>query len=180
MFAYFIDTDKKRLGVFSGKPCDDTINLLGVQEFSEEDIELSEVDNGYYIKGYAPKFTSKEIEEQALAQAKTERSAAVASITVTVDGMVFDGDETAQERMARTVTAATATGASMDDVTTWVLHDNTVATPTIRQLATALRRAGEAQTALWTGPYKRVKKVKKDPQAEVPTGGTGGTGYSVS
>jgi hypothetical protein len=68
--------------------------------------------------------------------------------------MVFDGDEVAQERMARTVTAATATGASMDDTTVWVLHDNTVATPTIRQLATALRMAGEAQTALWTVPYQ--------------------------
>jgi biopolymer transport protein ExbD len=89
-----------------------------------------------------------------LATAKATRAAAVASITVEVDGMVFDGDEVAQERMARTVTAATATGASMDDTTVWVLHDNTVATPTIRQLATALRMAGEAQTALWTKPYE--------------------------
>jgi hypothetical protein len=67
---------------------------------------------------------------------------------------VFDGDEKAQERMARTVTAATATGASMDDTTTWILHDNTVAQVTVRQLATALRMAGEAQTALWTVPYQ--------------------------
>lgn len=86
--------------------------------------------------------------------AKSTRTEAVAAITVEVDGMVFDGDETAQERMARTVTAATATGASMDDTTVWVLHDNTVAQPTIRQLATALRMAGEAQTALWTVPYE--------------------------
>ena len=78
----------------------------------------------------------------------------VAAITVTVDGMVFDGDEVSQERLARTVTAATATGASMDDTTTWVLHDNTVEQVTIRQLATALRLAGEAQTALWTKPYE--------------------------
>lgn len=85
--------------------------------------------------------------------AKSTRTEAVAAITVEVDGMVFDGDETAQERMARTVTAATATGASMDDTTVWVLHDNTVATPTIRQLATALRMAGEEQTRLWTVPY---------------------------
>lgn len=95
-----------------------------------------------------------ERESQALAEAKATRAAAVAAITVTVDGMVFDGDEVAQERMARTVTAATATGASMDDTTVWVLHDNTVAQPTIRQLATALRLAGEAQTALWTKPYE--------------------------
>lgn len=91
--------------------------------------------------------------EELLAKAKAERAAAVAAITVEVDGMVFDGDEKAQERMARTVTAATATGASMDDTTTWVLHDNTVAQVSVKQLATALRKAGEAQTALWVVPY---------------------------
>lgn len=101
-----------------------------------------------------PEPTPEELAAQALAEAKATRAAAVAALTVEVDGMVFDGDETAQERMARTVTAATATGASMDDVTTWVLHDNTVAQVSIRQLATALRLAGEAQTALWTMPYE--------------------------
>lgn len=100
-----------------------------------------------------PEPTAEELAELALELAKAERAAAVAAITVEVDGMTFDGDEKAQERMARTVTAATATGASMDDTTVWVLHDNTVAQVTVRQLATALRLAGEAQTALWTVPY---------------------------
>ena len=101
---------------------------------------------------YVP--TQEELAEQALAKAKAKRAEAVAALTVTVDGMVFDGDEKAQERMARTVTAATATGASMDDTTMWVLHDNTVAQVTVRQLATALRLAGEEQTRLWTVPYE--------------------------
>lgn len=101
-----------------------------------------------------PEPTPAELAALALEQAKAERAAAVAAITVEVDGMVFDGDETAQERMSRTVTAATATGASMDDTTTWVLHDNTVAQVTIRQLATALCMAGKAQTALWVKPYQ--------------------------
>ena len=90
---------------------------------------------------------------EIVAIAKAERAAAVAALTVEVDGMIFDGDEKAQERMSRTITAATATEASMDATTTWVLHDNTVATVTIMQLATALRLAGEAQTALWIIPY---------------------------
>lgn len=112
-------------------------------------------DKGEYYEVVAlPEPTEEELAAAKLAQAKAARAAAVAAITVTVDGMTFDGDEKAQERMARTVTAATATGASMDDTTVWVLHDNTVATPTIRQLATALRLAGEAQTALWTKPYE--------------------------
>ena len=95
-----------------------------------------------------------EIYTTPLDKAKAERARAVAALTVEVDGMVFDGDEKAQERMARTVTAATATGASMSDTTTWVLHDDTVAQVTIRQLATALRLAGEEQTRLWTVPYE--------------------------
>lgn len=115
-------------------------------------MELGKLPEGAMLK--APEKPAEVLAEEELAKAKAERAAAVAAITVEVDGMVFDGDETAQERMARTVTAATATGASMDDTTVWVLHDNTVATPTIRQLATALRMAGEAQTALWTKPYE--------------------------
>ena len=107
----------------------------------------------------APEKPAEVLAEEELAKAKTERAAAVAALTVEVDGMLFDGDEKAQERMARTVTAATATGEGMDATTTWVLHDNTVATVTIRQLASALRMAGEAQTALWTIPYTTNKNT---------------------
>ena len=42
----------------------------------------------------------------AVQEWKTSRATAVESITVEVDGMVFDGDETSQTRMARAVTAA--------------------------------------------------------------------------
>ena len=91
-----------------------------------------------------------------LAQAKAERADAVSKITVTVDGMVFDGDETSQERMSRTITAAVATGEEMTATTTWVLADNTVAQVSMQQLAQALRLAGEKQTELWTVPYEDV------------------------
>lgn len=116
---------------------------------------LRPYENGSFI---IEQFLSEdEIIAKFLVQAKAERAAAVSAITVTVDGLVFDGDETAQDRMARTITAATATGASMTDTTTWVLHDNTVAQVSIQQLATALRLAGEAQTALWTVPYESAE-----------------------
>ena len=98
--------------------------------------------------------TAEEIADEELAQAKAERASAVSKITVTVDGMVFDGDETSQERMSRTITAAVATGEPMTATTTWVLADNTIAQPSIQQLAQALRAAGEQQTALWTVPYE--------------------------
>ncbi|MBR5184887.1 MAG: DUF4376 domain-containing protein [Akkermansia sp.] len=97
-----------------------------------------------------PEPTAEELAAQALEQAKAERAAAVAAITVTVDGMVFDGDEKAQERMARAVLMAE----SPEEQTEWVLHDNTVALVTADQLKRACRAAGKAQTALWTVPYE--------------------------
>jgi len=71
-------------------------------------------------------------------------STAVRDIVVTVDNMVFDGDEISQGRMARAVTAS-----SPGDTSQWKLNDNTVATVTHEQLRAALKLAGDAQTALW-------------------------------
>ena len=93
--------------------------------------------------------------EELLAQAKYERAKAVAAIKVTVDNMVFDGDETSQSRMARALTAAEA---AKQDSTVWVLADNAVATVTKAQLAQALARSMEEMAKLWTAPYE-AKKV---------------------
>lgn len=114
--------------------------------------ELGPLPEGAMLE--APAKTDEELAAEELAAAKAERSAAVSKITVTVDGMVFDGDEVSQERMSRTITAAVATGEDMSATTTWVLADNTIAQPSIQQLAQALRAAGEQQTALWTAPYQ--------------------------
>lgn len=102
-----------------------------------------------------PEPTPEEIEAQELAEAKAERAEAVSKIIVDVDGMKFDGDETAQTRMGRTISAAMALGVDLNtEKRTWVLADNTVAEPTIAQLAQALKLAGDEQTRLWTVPYQ--------------------------
>ena len=105
-----------------------------------------------------PEPTPEEIAERekakALAQAKKERADAVSKLTVTVDGMVFDADETSQNRMSRVVAGAQALGIDQSTTQVWVLADNTVAQPTVAQLAQALKLAGEAQSALWTVPYQ--------------------------
>ena len=102
-----------------------------------------------------PAPTAEELALQALNKAKGDRALAVSEIIVTVDGMAFDGNEEAQNRVARTITAAQALGVDLStELRTWVLADNTVAQVTVEQLAKALRLAGDAQTALWTVPYE--------------------------
>lgn len=114
--------------------------------------ELGPLPEGALLE--APAKTDEDVAAEELVQAKAKRADAVSKITVTVDGMVFDGDEISQERMARTITAAVATGEDMTATTTWVLADNTIAHVSMQQLAQALRAAGEAQTELWTIPYQ--------------------------
>lgn len=127
--------------------------------FSAEDTgigaEIWANRDSYQIADYvAIPMTEEEKQAQALAQAKKERAEAVSKLTVTVDGMVFDADETSQNRMSRVVAGAQALGIAQSTTQVWVLADNTVATPTVKQLAQALKLAGEAQTALWTVPYQ--------------------------
>lgn len=97
----------------------------------------------------APEPTEEEKQAQALADAKRDRANAVARLTVEVDGMVFDADETSQARMS--VAASSMTD---EDTNVWVLHDNSVVQVTKAQLLQACRLARIAQSALWTKPYE--------------------------
>lgn len=95
--------------------------------------------------------TPEEVEALAAQAAADARAAFVASrtelvaqIKVTVDDMVFDGDETSQTRMARALIGL-ADGESI----VWVLANNAPVQVTKVQLREALRLAGQAQAALW-------------------------------
>ena len=90
---------------------------------------------------------------QDLIARKAERQSAIDTLTVTVDDMVFDGDETSQTRMARAIVVMQA---SSIPTISWVLHDNTVATVTVTQLTQALAAAGAEQARLWVLPYEAV------------------------
>lgn len=86
-----------------------------------------------------------EAPQRAYEQAKRERTAQVAQITVTTtSGKTFDGDEESQNRMARVVAVGSA-----GETTNWKLSDNTWVLVTYEELSEALRLAGEAQTAIW-------------------------------
>ena len=93
--------------------------------------------------------TQEEKDAQALEQAKVERADAVGKITVEVDGMIFDGNEVSQQRIARCVMVLND-GESIS----WVLADNSVAPVTKEQLKKVLSLAVIKQSELWVVPYK--------------------------
>lgn len=117
--------------------------------FIEADVEESE-KGGWYRKGSAPKFSDEEVAMKQLVTAKAEREDYVSKIVVEVDGMLFDGDETSQDRMARSIIAL-----DLGEKVQWVLADNTIKMVTRAQLREALRKAGKAQTAIWSDPYTK-------------------------
>ena len=121
-----------------------------------ENVPLEETQENYQ-KWVAPFVTLYERvrPDKELEQAKAERTEAVKAIKVKVDGMMFDGDEVAQSRMTRAITAAETAGLTQ---TTWVLADNTVATVTKEQLKQALSKAMLMMSDLWTAPYKDQKE----------------------
>ena len=127
-------------------------------KYTIEEIDPDEAGNRRFQLVAVSEPTEEEKAAMALAQAKAERAEAVSKIVVEVDGMKFDGDEVAQDRMARTVSIAVAEGYDLDTTKrTWVLADNTVAEVTVRQLAKACELAGNKQTELWTVPYESAE-----------------------
>ena len=76
-----------------------------------------------------------EIELQVKADLKSAKGLALNSITVTVNGNTFDGNETARGNMTSAVLSAEVIGKSED---TWKLADNTSAVITISELKEAL------------------------------------------
>ncbi|MBW3514981.1 DUF4376 domain-containing protein [Shewanella sp. NKUCC01_JLK] len=80
-------------------------------------------------------------------QFRTQRSAAVNSITVEVDGLVFDGDEQSQRRMLAAIHASEDAGI---ESTIWRLADNTEAAVTVEQIRQAHSLAIIEQGKLWT------------------------------
>lgn len=97
-----------------------------------------------------PEKTPEEVAKYNISISKKVRDAKVASLSVDVDGMVFDGDETAQTRMLNAVRGLELSG---DRVVNWVLADNTVRSVTIEQLKRAFSKANKQTRDCWATPY---------------------------
>lgn len=122
---------------------------------NENDARIISVGDFYEVVA-SPEPTAEEKQAQALTQAKQERAEEVSKITVEVDGLIFDGDEDSQTRMARTITASQALGLPEDSTISWAMADtnaNKVEQVTIAQLSKALYLAGCKQSELWCKPY---------------------------
>lgn len=78
---------------------------------------------------------------------RVQRSAAVNSITVDVDGLVFDGDEQSQRRMLAAIHVAEE---GVITQTIWRMADNSEQVVTLDQLKEAHSKAIIAQGKLWT------------------------------
>ena len=78
--------------------------------------------------------------------AKANRQFLVDNCLVTIDAMVFNGDEISQGRMARAILALQAASQTS---TMWVLANNVPTTITVSQLQRALIAAGQYQTSVW-------------------------------
>ena len=64
----------------------------------------------------------------------------------TSSNKTFDGNEVAQDRMARAINIANITG---DTETQWKLADNTIVTVTLDELKEALNLAGKKMSEIW-------------------------------
>lgn len=111
-------------------------------------LELGSLPDGASLT--RPEKTEEELAIEKMTNAKTERANYVSKIIVEVDGMKFDGDETSQDRMARSIVAL-----DLGETVQWVLADNSIAQVTRAQLREALRKAGAAQTEIWADPYTK-------------------------
>lgn len=77
-------------------------------------------------------------------QWKAERQSKVDNIEVELNGVVYQGDETSQTRVARAVSAMEDT-----DTTMWVAKDNSVNELSKADLKYILKEAGIKQTLIW-------------------------------
>ena len=96
-----------------------------------------------------PVRTEEELAAEAREAFKQSRAEAVSQIVVEVDGILFDGDEVAQTRMARAALVM-----NDEETTTWVQANNIPTEVTKAQLTEAIRLAGAEQTRLWVMPQE--------------------------
>lgn len=90
--------------------------------------------------------TPEEVEVDLRNLKREIRTKNVSEIVVDVDGLMFDGDEVSQNRMARTIVAMQTAGVTSIP---WTLADNSISDVTVDKLIEALLKSGQAQSSMW-------------------------------
>lgn len=85
-----------------------------------------------------PEFTMEELEAQAKQLAEISKNEVLATLTVEVDGLVFDANETARSNMMAAILSAELIGKTADE---WKVADDSTELITLAQLKIALARA---------------------------------------
>lgn len=111
-------------------------SLAGHEPVRPELKTIEQYRDGIFIDGVS-------IEEYIF---RIQRTAAVNSITVEVDGLVFDGDEQSQRRMLAAIHASEDAGI---ESTIWRLADNTESVVTVGQIREAHALSIIEQGRLW-------------------------------
>lgn len=139
--------------VLPAYPNDETLKLAGIKKvIIEEDV---------------PEASEAEQEKQRVEAMKNERTKAVASLTVTVDGITLEADEKSIGRMTQVVTAERAAGSDLKKTKVeWVLAEGKLQVLTVDQIAKALQIATQARSALWSLPYRDLTITSDMPLPE--------------
>lgn len=132
--AYAIQNSEGRWGV-------------GNVKLTDSYIEIEKDQEGVII---APEGLVEQIAKDALLDTlniwKANRQTAVDNIEITYNGVIYQGDEISQTRMARAITALTSDTISVY----WVAKDNSIQELKKSDLQSILFLAGQKQSEIWT------------------------------
>lgn len=145
-YAHLEKDTNKLLGWYSDDIHSDipTPNIEVTDEVWQEAININAncyEDGKFIVKDFR---TPEEIQQALYNQWKAERQSKVDNIEVELNGVVYQGDETSQTRIARAVSVMEDT-----DTTMWVAKDNSVNELSKADLKYILREAGIKQTLIW-------------------------------
>ena len=124
------------------------IDLLQIKDYIILDIEDAVSSYIEYDEGIIPVFrelTGVELAPYLNIESKKARAVAVENIEVEYNGVIYQGDETSQDRMSRAINGLP------DDVTViyWKAKDNSSQELTRLDLKEILFLAGQEQTRIW-------------------------------
>ena len=139
-----------------------TPNIEVTDEVWQEAININAnyYENGeFVVKDFR---TADEIKQGLYNHWKAERQSKVDNIEVELNGVIYQGDETSQTRIARAVSVMEDT-----DTVIWVAKDNSENELSKADLKYILREAGTKQTLIWIdgrpeggNQWLMVKEVK--------------------